>query len=32
MEPMFRSGGYTTAYLDDARDRLRSLAPGMAAA
>src|SRR3954454_5354195 len=31
VEPVFRSGGYTTAYLDDARDRLRSLAPGMAA-
>jgi acetyl-CoA carboxylase biotin carboxylase subunit len=30
-EPVFRSGGYTTAYLDDARDRLRSLAPGVAA-
>jgi acetyl-CoA carboxylase biotin carboxylase subunit len=31
-EPVFRSGGYTTAYLDDARERLRSLAPpGMAA-
>ena len=26
-EPVFRSGAYTTAYLDDARDRLRSLAP-----
>ena len=30
-EPVFRSGGYTTAYLDDVRDRLRSLAPEMAA-
>jgi acetyl-CoA carboxylase biotin carboxylase subunit len=30
-EPVFRSGGYTTAYLDDARGRLRSLAPGVAA-
>jgi acetyl-CoA carboxylase biotin carboxylase subunit len=30
-EPAFRSGAYTTAYLDDARDRLRSLAPEVAA-
>jgi acetyl-CoA carboxylase biotin carboxylase subunit len=30
-EPVFRSGAYTTAYLDDARDRLRSLAPEVAA-
>ena len=29
-EPVFRSGAYTTAYLDDARDRLRSLAPEVA--
>jgi acetyl-CoA carboxylase biotin carboxylase subunit len=30
-EPVFRSGAYTTAYLDDARDRLPSLAPEVAA-
>jgi hypothetical protein len=31
-EPVFRSGAYTTGYLDDARSRLRSLAPpGVAA-
>jgi acetyl-CoA carboxylase biotin carboxylase subunit len=30
-EPIFRSGAYTTAYLEDARDRLRSLAPQVAA-
>jgi acetyl-CoA carboxylase, biotin carboxylase subunit len=30
-EPVFRSGAYTTAYLDDARSRLSSLAPQVAA-
>ena len=30
-EAVFRTGAYTTAYLDDARDRLRSLAPEVAA-
>jgi acetyl-CoA carboxylase, biotin carboxylase subunit len=30
-EPVFRSGAYTTGYLTDARDRLRSLAPEVAA-
>src|SRR5436190_3984050 len=30
-EPVFRSGAYTTAYLDDARARLSSLAPQVAA-
>jgi acetyl-CoA carboxylase, biotin carboxylase subunit len=30
-EPVFRSGAYTTGYLSDARERLRSLAPEVAA-
>jgi acetyl-CoA carboxylase biotin carboxylase subunit len=31
-EPVFRSGAYTTGYLDDVRGRLSSLAPKVAAA